>query len=85
MPAIEIIWDLEDDPDGNVAHIAEHGISQDEVLEVLTAPAARETSRSSGRPIAFGITSMGRLVAVVYEIVEEDVFYPVTAYEVDEG
>ena len=84
MPAIEIIWDLEDDPEGNIAHIAEHDVSQDEVLEVLTAPTARETSRSSGRPIAFGITSTGRLIAVVYEIVDEDVFYPVTVYEVGE-
>lgn len=84
MPAIEIIWDLEDDPEGNVAHIAEHDVSQDEVLEVLTAPTAREESHSSGRPIAFGVTSTGRLIAVVYEVVDEDVFYPVTAYEVGE-
>ena len=47
MPAIEIIWDLEDDPEGNVAHLAEHDVSQDEVLEVLTAPTARE---AFGRP-----------------------------------
>ncbi len=84
MPAVEIIWDLEEDPDGNVAHISEHDVTQDEVLEVLSAPTALESSRSSGRPIAFGITSAGRLIAVVYEIVDEDVFYPVTAYEVGE-
>jgi hypothetical protein len=35
---LDIIWELEDDPEGNVRHIAEHGISQDEVAEVLAEP-----------------------------------------------
>lgn len=26
-----IIWDLDDDPDGNVQHCAEHGVTKDEV------------------------------------------------------
>jgi DNA-binding XRE family transcriptional regulator len=30
-----IIWDLEDDPNGNVQHCADHGITKDEVEEVL--------------------------------------------------
>lgn len=30
---IEIIWDLEDEPDGNIQHIAEHGISIEEFEE----------------------------------------------------
>jgi len=29
-----IIWDMDDDPDGNVRHCAEHGISKEEVEEV---------------------------------------------------
>ena len=85
MPAIEVIWDLDDDPDGNVMHIAEHGVTQDEVIEVLSAPLGYESSRSSGRPIVFGITSTGKLLAVIYELVEENVYYPVTAYEVEEN
>jgi len=24
-----VIWDLDDDPDGNVAHIAEHGVTKE--------------------------------------------------------
>jgi hypothetical protein len=30
-----IIWDLDDDSDGNVQHIAEHDVTADEVEEVL--------------------------------------------------
>ena len=31
MDDIHIVWDLEDDPDGNVPHIQEHDITVDEV------------------------------------------------------
>jgi hypothetical protein len=77
------IWDLDDDPDGNVQHIAEHDITKEEVEEVLEAPEGIESSRSSGWPIAFGETSTGRIIAVVYEEIDEDTVYPVTAYEVE--
>jgi hypothetical protein len=30
-----LIWDLDDDPDGNVQHIAEHGLTKDEVASVF--------------------------------------------------
>ncbi len=83
MPRWEIIWDLDEDPEGNVAHIDEHGITKDEVREVLQDPVALETSRSSGRPIAFGITSTGKSIAVVFEEIDDNTVYPVTAYEVD--
>ena len=84
MAYIDIIWDLDDDPEGNVEHIAEHGITKDEVTEIVENPSGYETSRSSGRPIAFGRTTEGRLIYVVYEDVSEDVIYPVTAYEIEE-
>ena len=77
------VWDLDDDPEGNVQHIAGHGISMEEVEEVLENPTGIESSRSSGRQIAFGLTSTGRLIAVVYEEIDEDTVYPVTAYEVE--
>ena len=82
MGYFKAIWDLEDDPEGNVQHIAEHDITKEEVEEVLENPDGIETSRSSGRPIAFGETSTGRLIAVIYEEIGEDTVYPVTAYEV---
>jgi hypothetical protein len=31
MAQVRLIWDLEDDPEGNIQHIAEHGITQTEV------------------------------------------------------
>jgi hypothetical protein len=80
-----IIWDLEDDPEGNVQHLREHDVSIEEAEEVLLNPqSSRAVSRSSGLPTVFGWTSTGRHLAVVYELVDEDplTLRPVTAYEV---
>lgn len=49
MPHFTFIWDLDDDPDGNVQHIAEHGITPEEVEEIVSNPSGRTASRSSGR------------------------------------
>lgn len=79
-----VIWDLEDDPHGNVAHIAEHGITQDEVEDVLGDPGNDTVpSDSSGRPLTFGWTSTGRHIGVVWEPVDDDprTIKPVTAFE----
>src|SRR5262245_38937312 len=79
-----IIWDLEDDPDGNVQHLREHDVTTNEAEEVLVDPqSSRAMSRTSGLPTAFGWTSTGRHLAVVYEIVDDDPFTlrPVTAYD----
>ena len=84
MKYTTILWDLDDDPDGNVQHVVEHGISKAEVEEVLDNPADVEHSRSSDRPIAFGETSDGRLIAVVFEEIDDQTARPVTAYEIDE-
>jgi hypothetical protein len=77
-----IIWDLDDDPDGNVEHCAQHGITKDEVEEVLQNARDSDISRSSGRPVVFGNTSTGRHLMIVYEAVELDPVYRITAYEV---
>jgi uncharacterized DUF497 family protein len=80
-----IVWDLENDPDGNVQHILEHGVTVDEAEEVLLDPdSSRAVSRTSGLPMAIGWTSTGRHLAVVHEIVDDDplTLRPVTAYEV---
>lgn len=84
MAVLRVIWDLDDDPDGNVRHIAEHGITKAEVLEVLDHPESRETSRSSGRPVAIGTTCEGRSILVVYEEIDEDTVYPVTAFDLED-
>lgn len=79
-----ILWDLPDDPHGNIQHIAQHGITPDEVNQLLTDPRLRpETSRSSGQPIAKGRTRDGRLIAVVYEEIDPDHAYPITAFDIE--
>jgi hypothetical protein len=47
-----IIWDNEDDSDGNVQHIAEHDLTVDDVEAVLAAPASEGPSASTGNPAA---------------------------------
>jgi hypothetical protein len=84
MAFIDLIWDLDDDDEGNVAHIAEHDLTKDDVLWVLNNPVSRGTSRSSGRPLAYGYTQDDVYIAVVYEEVDEGRVYPVTAYPVEE-
>ncbi len=77
-----VYWDLPDDPEGNVWHCAEHGVTPDEVEQVFAAPTDFDTSRSTGRPVVFGDTAVGRHLMVVYEVVDADSVYPITAYEV---
>ena len=82
MPHLEFIWT--DGPEGNVRHLADHGVSPQEAEEVLTNPIATDTSTSTGRPIAFGFTLAGRKIAVVYEQVDSITVYPITAFEVED-
>ena len=80
-----VIWDLDDDPEGNVVHIKEHDLTKDDVLHALNDPnMGTDVSRTSGNAISFGETGDGRFIAVVWEVVEEDplTIYPLTAYEV---
>ena len=63
-------------------HCAEHGVTKDEVEEVFLNSTDADISRSSGRPVVFGDTSTGRHLMVVYEEIEADAVYPVTAYDV---
>ena len=84
---IVIIWDDEDDRDGNFWHICVegHGLTREEVEDVLRDEDSDiEVSRSSGRPTAFGWTSSGERIAAVFEEMSEDpkIAYPVAAYPV---
>ncbi len=84
MRYLRVIWDLVDDAGGNVQHIAENEVTPDEVEEVLQIADDAQFSRSSGRTLVFGYTDRGRLLAVIFEWVDEDTVYPVTAYEPEE-
>ena len=84
MGFMTIIWDLDEDPEGNVQHIAEHDLTKEEVEEVLVDPERRGKSRSSGLPIVFGTTSTGRFIAVIFLEIDADTAKPVTAYDIEE-
>jgi hypothetical protein len=60
----------------------EHGVSKEEVEEALDNPIDTDVSDTSGRPVIFGDTQAGRHLKIVYEEVDENTIYPVTAYEV---
>jgi len=74
----QIIWDEEDDLLGNVQHIAEHGLTVDEVEAVLNDPQSEDFSQSSNRPCCFGYTPGGEYIIVIYEEVD-NAAYPITA------
>lgn len=82
MVSRAVIWDLDDDLNGNAHHCAEHGVTREEVEDVLRSPEDFDVSRSSGYPVVFGTTRSGRHLMVVYEMVEAETVYPITAYEV---
>jgi hypothetical protein len=80
-----IAWDDEDDPRGNVQHIAANGLTIDAIEQVLHDPANRPiVSRSTGHPAVFGATAEDKEVLVVYDLLETRpvvVIRPITAYE----
>jgi uncharacterized DUF497 family protein len=83
MEFLSIVWD--DSDGGNVEHIASHGLTPDDVEEVLRDPRSTfERSRQSGLPIAFGYISGGRHILVAFAEIDEGTIYPVTAYDVPE-
>ena len=68
-----LLWD-----DWNVVHIARHEVTPDEVEQVCHGNhAIREGYRS--RVILLGPTQNERMLAVILEPHEDDVYYPVTA------
>jgi hypothetical protein len=83
-----IDWDDPDDVGGNTAHIAEHELTPSEVEAALfDKHTTFDLSDSSGRPIAFGSTGAGRLIAVVFEVLSLSdplIIRPLTVYEVPE-
>jgi uncharacterized DUF497 family protein len=77
-----ILWDRDDDPRGNVQHIARHNLTKDEVEDVFDNPTSTDISQSSGRPVVFGETRTGRYIMVPYSVVDASTVYPVTAFDV---
>lgn len=72
------IWDDADDESGNVAHIARHGVSPEEVEEALinNPLVLRGTD---GRYLAYGKSAEGRLLFVVFVRRGRGLIRPLTA------
>ena len=47
---ILVIWDLEEEPQGNIQHIAEHDVTPEEVEEVLNDRHSRDDLQCFERP-----------------------------------
>ena len=77
-----ILWDLDEDSEGNVFHCAQHGVTKEEVEEVFLNAMDVDISRSTGRPVVFGETKTGRHLMVVFEAIDKNTVYPITAFEV---
>ena len=77
MPYFLFLWNDEIEQ-----HLDLHGVTPDEFEAVVCDPESVDTSRSSGREIAFGEVN-GRFLACVYEMLDETTVLPVTAYEVE--
>jgi uncharacterized DUF497 family protein len=83
MNFLSIVWD--DSEGGNREHIGDHGLTPDDVEDVLRDPRSTfDWSRQSGLRVAFGYTSGGRYILVAFDEIDEGTIYPVTAYEVPE-
>ena len=82
MKFLQVIWDYEEG--GNVEHIDQHDLTQDDVEFVLLKAGEEAASDSSGRPCVFGYTPDGEFIIVVFEWIDEVTILPVTAYEVPE-
>jgi uncharacterized DUF497 family protein len=69
-------WD-----DWNRAHLARehHEVSEDEVRQVLAGPYIVLSSKSNPhRPLFIGPTSHGRMLVIVLDPEDNDIYYPVS-------
>ena len=69
---------------GNVEHIVEHGLTPMDVEYVIENFISETTSRTSGRPIRFGLALDGRYIGVVFEWLDDVTVFPITAYEIED-
>ena len=79
-------WDDPTDKEGNVFHIARHGVTTEEAEHLVLGKRNRvERSRSSSHWMTFGSTSTGKYLLVVWYAIGEnpEVVRVVTSYEVE--
>lgn len=74
-----------EEPGGNVEHIAEHGLTPEDIEYAYETAEEFTTSRSSGRDAFYGYDLGDNIIFVVYEVIDATTWYVVTAYRVQEG
>ena len=67
------------DSDSGMPHIRAHGVTEQEVEDVLTNPGEDRPGREGSR-VAIGQTQAGRYLRVIY-VADADVPFVITAYE----
>jgi hypothetical protein len=67
------------DSDSRMPHIRAHGVTEQEVEDVLIAPGEDRPGREGSR-VAIGRTRAGRYLRVIY-IADADSLFVITAYE----
>ena len=69
------------DPESDEAHMAHHGVSEQEAREVLARPLEDRPGREGSR-VALGRTAAGRYLRVIYvPDPEPDSVFVITAYD----
>jgi hypothetical protein len=72
------------DPDTDLPHIDDHGVTEDEVEEVLRGPGEDLPAAPNSR-MKLGQTAAGRYLQVIYVPDEEpDSVFVITAYDLNE-
>ncbi|MDO8487191.1 MAG: hypothetical protein Q7S45_02785 [Candidatus Curtissbacteria bacterium] len=72
----KLVWDW-----WNIAHIARHSVTAEEVEQVCHIDPVVQKGKK-GRLLVFGPTETGRILAVILDQEEEKgVYYPITAYK----
>lgn len=80
MLDFDFIWDEE--PGGNVEHIALHDLTPEDVIDAFHNAVRTAVSHSSGRPAIFGLTPEGDLIFAAYTEIDATTVYVDTAYRV---
>lgn len=78
--AIEFFWT--EGPGGNIEHIAEHGLTPEDIEHAYATAREFTTSRSSKRPAFYGLDRDGNTIFVVYRELDATTWYVVTAYHI---
>ena len=79
-------WDPDNQPNGNVQHIARHNIVPEEVEEVFEHPGEVLVRRTrQGYRLAYGRTATGRHLLIVFVLVRKSIVRIVTARDMDQA